>query len=189
MAKYLRIAVVSLAVLFLGSVVSLFAHQSDNPSFTRTYQQSPANSEHQRIHSLEGKITINASDPMPTGVILAYGNESRRHVAGSAITVDGSYRINNLPDGPIVLLLSSKVLEEFRSPGYRKLLELHHGSRSTSTVKAVGPKVVDFKMLPSSIQADLRKIDELYGDMRSPKIIKTVIAEGLNHLDIDLDLN
>ena len=65
--------------------------------------------------SISGAVTINQQIPLPCGFVVAYGSSMRHAIAACPIQRDGTYKLRDVPPGPLILVVKPKLTDDLNA--------------------------------------------------------------------------
>lgn len=136
-------------------------------------------------HPLSGSVTVNGK-PLPHGTVFVYTPASQNPAGRARIQADGTYRVRNLPAGPVQLLVTTST--QARSPAG---IVTRPGPPDRPPPPGVDPDKVPrpggTPAPPDPATAQLyTAIDLKYGTFEGGGKLLTTVAAGDNKFDLDL---
>ena len=154
------------------------------------------------VNTLEGKVTINKSTPVPKGVLMVFEQDKPFEASTFGdIAPDGHFHISHVPLGKVSVVLrpdTETVLDLLGMPKDGKLKikakrrgpsmqDLAEGKYDFSSAKPIETAFTAFlKALPEEKRYLLMGAFFKYGKLQNENTIKTSISEGFNRINIDL---
>ena len=191
----------AVALLSLGTLIVLggtvnSGSSSESKLGKHTEMERIAQDIHATPNVLEGAVTINKTLPVPKGVLMVFTDSNLKEAATfGEINQDGSYFINNIPEGQVRLVLrpdTETIVKTMGIPKNDRNLD-PRSKRRKGKEGAGSSDEANSRMDPSYLTGFSGETRVLlvgamskYGNPRSENAFKTTVAEGVNHVDIDL---
>lgn len=201
--KLIASVVAAICVIFMMTMIfNLSENVQPFGAIAHEAVRSSRDEENHGNSTLVGSVLIDGKIPMSFGTVLAHGTKSPRPIGLAIIQPSGVYRISDLPIGHLQLVVTTQSHasgtgkeSKPHNPLRAKPTRMPQNAITVSTASKTQRPRPEIALMNRLIDLDadprrlIESIDALYGSLAAPRKITTLISEGENRFDINLDMH